>query len=93
LFLTLAFSSSIAFTFYCSMADTIVHDPAAPIALSVNDDDSGHDSEVESVMMAAFSSPTCGATKMADGEIPKLTDFFRKMTVTEDNRRSYHDRG
>jgi hypothetical protein len=75
------------------MADTTVHDPAAPVALSVNDDDFGHDSGVESVMMAAFSSPTRGATKIADGEIPKLTDFFRKMTVTEDDRLSYHDRG
>jgi hypothetical protein len=29
---------------------------------------------------------------MAAGEIPKLTDFFKKTTVTEDVRRAYHDR-
>jgi hypothetical protein len=27
------------------------------------------------------------------GEISELTDFFKKMTVTEDDRRAYHDRG
>jgi hypothetical protein len=42
--------------------------------------------------MAALSSPTCGATKMTDEEILELTDFFKKMTVTEDDRRAYHDR-
>jgi hypothetical protein len=39
------------------------------------------------------SSPTRGATRMAVGEIPELTDFFKKTTVTEDDRRVYHDRG
>jgi hypothetical protein len=88
-FLTLAFSSSIAFTFYYSMADTAVHDPAALVAPSVNDDDSG----AESIVMIASSSPTCGTTKMADGEIPELTNFFKKTTVTKDDRRAYHDHG
>jgi hypothetical protein len=37
------------------------------------------------------SSPTRGATRMAAGEIPELTDFFKKMTVTKDDRRAYHD--
>jgi hypothetical protein len=41
--------------------------------------------------MAASSSPTHGATKMAEGEIPELTDFFKKTIVTEDDRRAYHD--
>jgi hypothetical protein len=41
----------------------------------------------------AASSPTHGATRMAAGEIPKLTDFFKKMTMTEDDHRAYHDRG
>jgi hypothetical protein len=75
------------------MADTTVHDPATPVAPSVNDDDSGHDSRAKSVAMVASASPTRGTTTMADGEIPKLTDFFKKMTVTEDDRRAYHDRG
>jgi hypothetical protein len=74
------------------MTDTTVHDPVAPIASSVNDDDSEHDSGVESTAMAVSSSPTRGAT-MVDGEIPELTDFFKKTTVTEDDRRAYHDRG
>jgi hypothetical protein len=76
-FLTLAFSSSTAFTFYYSMVDTTVHDSAAPVAPSVNDDDSG----AESTVMAASSSPTCGTTKTA-GTSP-----------TEDDRRAYHDHG
>jgi hypothetical protein len=92
-FLALTFSSSIAFTIYCSMADTTAHAPAAHVALSTNADDSGHDSRTENTTMAASSSPTRGVAKMAEGEIPELTDFFKKMTVTEDNRRAYHDHG
>jgi hypothetical protein len=87
-FLALAFSSYIAFTIYCSMTDTTVHAPTALIALSATVDDSGHDST-----MVASSSPTRGVTKMAEGEIPELTDFFKKTTVTEDDHRAYHDRG
>jgi hypothetical protein len=30
---------------------------------------------------------------MVAGEIPKLTNFFKKTTVTKDDRRAYHDRG
>jgi hypothetical protein len=74
------------------MADTTVHAPAAPIAPSDSTDDSGHDSGVESAAIAA-SSPTRGATRMAVGEIPKLTDFFKKTTVTEDDCWAYHGRG
>jgi hypothetical protein len=92
-FLALAFSSSIAFTIYCSMADTTARSPAALVTSSANTDDSRHDSGTESTVMAASSSPTRGAAKMAEGEILKLTDFFKKTTVTEDDRRAYHDRG
>jgi hypothetical protein len=91
-FLAVAFSSSIAFIIHCSMADTTVHAPAAPVALSASTDDSAHDSGAESAAMVA-SSPTRGTTRMAVGEIPELTDFFKKMTVTEDDRRAYHDHG
>jgi hypothetical protein len=70
------------------MAETTVHDSASPVSPSVNDDDSGHDSRAESTAMAASSYPTHGATKMADGEISELTDFFKKTTVTEDDRRA-----
>jgi hypothetical protein len=75
------------------MADTTVHASAVPVTLSASADDLGHDSRVESAAMAASSSPTCGATRMAKGEISELTDFFKKMTVTEDDHRAYHDRG
>jgi hypothetical protein len=74
------------------MAGTTIHAPTAPVVPSANADDSGHDSGVESAAMAA-SSPTRGATRMAVGEIPELTDFFKKTTVSEDDRRAYHDRG
>jgi hypothetical protein len=63
------------------MADTTVHAPTALIASLANADDSGHDSGTESTVMAASSSPTHGATKMAEGEILKLTDFFKKTTT------------
>jgi hypothetical protein len=71
------------------MADTTVHAHVAP---SASADDSGHDSGAESAAMVA-SSPTCGATRMAEGEILELIDFFKKTTVTEDDSRAYHDRG
>jgi hypothetical protein len=74
------------------MADTTAHAPAALIASPANTDDSGHDSGMESTALAASSSPTRGAAKMAEGETPKLIDFFKKTTVTEDDRRAYHDR-
>jgi hypothetical protein len=75
------------------MADTTIHAPTALVASSANADDSGHDSGMESTAMAASSSPTRGATKMVEGEISELTDFLKKTTVTEDDRRAYHDRG
>jgi hypothetical protein len=80
-FFALAFSSSIAFIIHYSMADTTVHAPAAPAAPSACADDSGQDSGAESVAMAASSSPTRGATRMVEGEILELTDFFKKTTV------------
>jgi hypothetical protein len=52
------------------MADTTVHAPAVLVASSANADDSGHDSGMKSTAMVASSSPTRGATKMAEEEIP-----------------------
>jgi hypothetical protein len=92
-FLALAFSSSITFTIHCSMDDTTVHAPAAPVAPSASADDSGHDSGAESAAMASSSCPTRGARRMMKGEIPELTDFFKKAIVTKDDRRAYHDCG
>jgi hypothetical protein len=43
--------------------------------------------------MATSSSPTHGVIKMDDGEIPELTDFFKKTIVTEADRKAYHDLG
>jgi hypothetical protein len=74
------------------MAGTTVHASAAPVAPSASADDSGHNFGAESAAMAT-SSPTHGATRMVAGEIPELTDFFKKTTVTKDDRRAYHDRG
>jgi hypothetical protein len=74
------------------MADTTVHAPAAPVAPLANADDSGHDSGAKSTAMAASSSPTHGATRMVKGEILELTDFFKKTTMTVDDRWAYHDR-
>jgi hypothetical protein len=74
------------------MADTTVHAPAALVVPSASALDSGHDSRAESAAMMA-SSPTRGATRMATGEIPELTNFFKKTIVTDDDRRAYHDRG
>jgi hypothetical protein len=39
------------------------------------------------------SSPTYGATLMAKGEIPELSDFFKKTSVTDDEHQAYHERG
>jgi hypothetical protein len=75
------------------MADTTVHAPAAPVAPSANADNSGHDSRAESTTMVASSSPTRDTTRMAEREILELTNFFKKTTVTEDDRRAYHDHG
>jgi hypothetical protein len=68
------------------MANTIVHVPATLVASSANADDSGHNSGTKSTTMTASSSPTHDATKMAEGGILELTDFFKKMTVTENDR-------
>jgi hypothetical protein len=75
------------------MADAPARRPSSPIAPSINDDDSGYNSMTESAAMATSSSPTRGAVKMTDGEIPELTDFFKKTTVTEEDRKAYHDLG
>jgi hypothetical protein len=79
-----------AFIIHCSMADTTVHAPAAPVAPWASAYDSGHNSGVESAAMMA-SSPTHGATRMAAWEIPELTDFFKKMTMTEGDHQAYHN--
>jgi hypothetical protein len=43
--------------------------------------------------MTTSSSPTHGAYLMAKGQIPKLMDFFKKTTVTEEELQTFHNRG
>jgi hypothetical protein len=63
------------------MADTTARAPIALVASSANTDESGHDFRTESTAMDTSSYPTHGAAKMAEGEIPELTDFFKKTTI------------
>jgi hypothetical protein len=70
------------------MTDAPARRPSSPIAPSINDDNSGYNSMTESAAMATSSTPTRGAVKMANGEIPEL-----KTTVTEEDRKAYHDLG
>jgi hypothetical protein len=73
------------------MANTSVPRPSSHSAPSINDDDSGYNSTTENAAMATSSSLTRGVIKMDDGEIPELTNFFKKTIVTEADRKAYHD--
>jgi hypothetical protein len=73
------------------MVNTSVPHPTSPSAPLINDDDSGYNSATEGAAMVTSSSPTRGVIKMDDGEIPELTDFFKKTIVTEADRQAYHD--
>jgi hypothetical protein len=75
------------------MVNTSVPSPSSPSAPSINDDNSGYNSAMESAAMATSSSPTRGVIKMDDGEIPDLANFFKKTIVTEADRKAYHDLG
>jgi hypothetical protein len=57
------------------MAEGPSHDPI--VANPLADEGTGNDSGAKSVA-AMTSSLTCGAALMAKGEIPKLSDFFKK---------------
>jgi hypothetical protein len=57
------------------------------------DDDTRVDSGVESSVMTTSSSLTHGASLMAKGEIPELTDFFKRTTITEEELQAYHHHG
>jgi hypothetical protein len=62
------------------------------VANPLTNEDTESDSRVKSVT-ATTSSPTCGAALMAKGEILELSDFFKKTSVTDEERQAYHDRG
>jgi hypothetical protein len=64
-----------------------------PTNPSINDDDARSNSGVESTAMTISSSLTHNASLMAKGEIPELTNFFKKSTVIEEEHRAFHDRG
>jgi hypothetical protein len=72
------------------MAEGPSHDPT--VANPPADEDTGSDSGAESIAVMG-SSPTRGATLMAKGEIPELSDFFKKTSVTDDERQVYHECG
>jgi hypothetical protein len=64
-----------------------------PVNQPTDYDDTRSDSEVGSNATTTSSSLTHDATKMAGGEIPELSEFFKKMTITEEERQAYHDLG
>jgi hypothetical protein len=74
------------------MAEETVCNPP-PVNLPADGDDARSDSEAESIAMTTSSSPTCGAAKMAEGEIPELPDFFKKTVIIEEECQAYHDHG
>jgi hypothetical protein len=57
------------------------------------DDDTRGDSGAESTVMTTSSSLTRGASMMAKGEIPEVTYFFKKISVSEEELQAYHCRG
>jgi hypothetical protein len=73
------------------MAEGPAHDPAA--ADPPTDNCTRSDSEAESTAMTTSSSPTRGASMMTKGEIPELTNFFKKTSVLEEELQAYHSRG
>jgi hypothetical protein len=72
------------------VSDSIIN--PLPTNLSL-DNDAGDESRAESMVMTNSSSPTHGATLMAKGGIPELTDFFKGTTVSEEELEVYHSHG
>jgi hypothetical protein len=67
------------------MAEETATNPP-PVNPPIDDDDVENDSSLESAARATYSSRTCGAALMVDGEIPLMFDLFKKMTVTNVER-------
>jgi hypothetical protein len=74
-----------------SMVEGPTHDPTA-VNPPVNEG-TRSDSEAESTAMTISSSPTRGISMMAKGEIPGLTNFFKKTSVPEEDLQGYHHHG
>jgi hypothetical protein len=71
-----------------SMAMETAHD--LPISDAPTGDDTQSNSEAESTALVTSSSPTQATTKMVDRKVPEMRDFFKKTTVTEEERLAYH---
>jgi hypothetical protein len=72
------------------MAEGPSHDPSVDNPLT--NEDTGSDSGAESIVVMT-SSPTHGASLMAKSEIPELSNFFKKTSITDDERQAYHGHG
>jgi hypothetical protein len=55
--------------------------------------DAQSDSRVESAAPVTSSSPTLATTKMVDRKVPEMSDFFKKIPITEEERLAYHSFG
>jgi hypothetical protein len=73
------------------MAKGPAHDPTAVNPLV--DESTRSDSEAESTAMTTSISPTHGVSMMAKGEIPELTKFFKKTSISEEELQGYHRLG
>jgi hypothetical protein len=51
------------------------------------------DSGMESDALATSSSATVAAIKMADNQIPEISDYWKKSNVSDANCQAYHDFG
>jgi hypothetical protein len=71
-----------------SMAAETAHD--LPITDKPIDDNAQSDSGAESAAPGTSSSSTLAATKIADIKVSEMSDFFKKTTVTEEERLAYH---
>jgi hypothetical protein len=70
------------------MVAEIAHD--LPVTNKPAGNDAQSDSEVESAAPATSSSPTLATTKMAARKVFEMSDFFKKRTVTKEDRLAYH---
>jgi hypothetical protein len=74
-----------------SMATESASNP--PPTNSSIDDDARVDFRAESTTMTILSSPTHGTSLMVKEEIPELTDFFKEITISEEELQAYHNHG
>jgi hypothetical protein len=70
------------------MAEGPSHDPI--VTKPPADEDTGNDSGTECVI-ATTSSPTHGSALMAKREIPELSAFFKKTSITGGEHQTYHE--